>query len=502
MKTLLVNPPWYCFQNRRERYLPLGIAYIAGALTASGYNVKILNGEVVLAPYTLKENSKTPTAFFHATDRYVKYHDISLPLWEILGNAIIKESPDVVGLSMWSGSYLSVLNICRVIKILNPDIITVVGGVHPTLDPISVIEHPEVDFVVRGEGERVVVDLWKLIEEGGDIHRKACSIRGVWTKVNDKIHQNDKADMIEEIDEIPFPNYEVIVNENPAQAILGIMTARGCPFNCTFCASKTIWGKKVRFRSIDSCIDELRYYRERFGLKWFRVNDDSFCISKQRVLEFCDKLVENFGHTWNFAIDANVNNLDEEIIRKLEWAGCTGISIGIESVVPRIQKLSRKYINLNHARKIISCVNKSKIACGAYFMTGFPEETEKELLETVKFMSMTKPENSMWSIVTPYPGTELHQYAVQKGILPDASPIHFMHHSLKTAMANIPLERYKKILHRILRIRDKIACRYRYKRNCYGFKSLLLGLSRPRSSFRKLIEKVTKGKWRNLKSQS
>jgi len=489
MKTLLVNPPWYCFQNRRENYIPLGIAYIAGALTECGHEVRILNGEQVLAPSTIDENSKPDAAFFHATEKYLKYHDLSLPIWKIMGDEISKESPDIVGVSMWSGSYQSAINTCKVIKALDSNIVTVVGGIHPTLDPYSVIKHPEIDFVVCGEGERAAVELWQLLEKGGDIEEKAIGINGVWTKANGHIHEGGKTELIEEIDDIPFPKYEALIGD-PSAAIAGIMTARGCPFGCTFCASKAIWGRKVRFRSVDSCIEELSHHREKFGLKWFRVNDDSFCLRKERVLEFCNKLVDRFGHTWWFAIDANVGNLDQEIIDKLEWAGCTGISIGIESVVPRIQKLCRKSINLDRAREIISYINKSKIDCGVYFMTGFPHETEEELEKNIKFMKETKPKNSMWSIVTPYPGTELHRYSVEQGILPEVDPIHLIHHSAKTSMADIPLGRYEEILRRILRIREKIARKYRRRHTWFGLRPLVSRLVSPVRTFKRLIEKL------------
>jgi len=489
MKTLLVNPPWYCFQNKREKYIPLGLAYIAGALKDSGQEVRILNGDQVLAPYTIDKNMKTSENFFHATDQYVKFHDLSLPIWKILGNEISKESPGIIGVSMWSGSYQSAINTCKVIKAINPDVITVVGGIHPTLDPYSVIKHPEIDFVVCGEGEIASVKLWQLLEEGGDIYRKALCVQGVWTKINGEINNGDKTELIESIDDIPFPNYEVVLGD-PSTAIAGIMTARGCPFRCTFCASKAIWGRRVRFRSIDSCIEEISHYREKFGLKWFRVNDDSFCLRKERVLEFCDNLVERFSHSWRFAIDANVDTLDQEIIDKLEWAGCTGISIGLESVVPRIQKLCRKNIDLDRAREIISYINRSKIACGVYFMTGFPHETKEELEENIKFMEETKPQNSVWGIVTPYPGTELHKYATNEGILPDVNPIHLMHHSPKTSMADIPLEQYKEILRRILRIQKKIVREYWLRNSWYGLKPLLSRMARPRKSFKELVDKL------------
>ena len=123
-------------------------------------------------------------------------------------------------------------------------------------------------------------------------------------------------------------------------------------------------------------------------------------------------------------------------------------------------------------------------------MTGFPHETKEELEENVKFMKETKPQNSVWGIVTPYPGTELHKYATKEGILPDVNPIHLMHHSPKTSMADIPLEQYKEILRRILRIQKKIVREYWLRNSWYGLKPLLSRMARPRKSFKELIDKL------------
>jgi anaerobic magnesium-protoporphyrin IX monomethyl ester cyclase len=468
VKTLLINPPWYCFQNRESHYVPVGLAYIAGALMASGHAVKILNGEELLIPHTLDPKIKVPPAFFHATERYIQYHNLAQPVWQVLGQAIAAESPDVVGVTMWSGAYQSAMNTCQVVKAYLPDAITVVGGIHPTLDPLSVIGQPHVDFVVCGEGEEVAVALWELFERDGDVHSQTVQIQGVWTRVDDDIHRGGKARRIENLDEIPFPNYET-VSGNSSVGVLGLTTARGCVGKCLYCASKEMWGTKVRFRSVASCMDELAYYRSRFGLRWFRVNDDSFCMSKKRALAFCDQLVDRFGHTWGFDLDTRVDTLDTEIVDRLEWAGCTGISMGIESVVPRIQSFSHKVVDLEHARQMIAYINRSKITSGAYFMTGFPHETEKELEQSVRFMIETRPQTATWSVVTPYPGTELHRYAVERGIMPDVSLLHLMHHSLKTSMADIPEERHKVLLERILRI----CSRNKRRRQWYGVRPLL-----------------------------
>lgn len=474
----------------------MGLAYISGALTNAGFNVKILNSEILLAPYTIDIKKKVPEAFFHDREEYVKYYEIFHPVWDILKDTIIKEKPDVIGISVWSGAYRSVINICRVVKSFNPEVIIVLGGIHATIDPYSIMKNQEVDFLVCGEGEIASVKLWTIIKEGKDIYENSKYIKGVWNKLNGNIYNGGKTELIDSCDQLPLPNYEGIINGDIRQSIGGIITARGCPFNCSFCASEVIWTRKVRFRSIDSCIQELEYYRNKFNLTSFRINDDSFCVNKVRVIEFCHKLVKKFSFTWDFGIDANVNSLDEEIIQNLESAGCSSISVGIESVSERIRKnFIDKNIDLEYARKIISYINRTAIDTGVYFMTGFPYETEEELKETIKFMEDIKPSRNMWSIVTPYPGTKLYNYAIEKKVLPEVDPIYLMHHSLKTNMSIIPLDKYEKLLQDILKSSEEIEKKSSSEKN---FKKLIKRIMRlwfrlfsdPKTVIKKIINKL------------
>ncbi|HUT60394.1 MAG TPA: radical SAM protein [Phycisphaerae bacterium] len=470
MKTLLVNPPWFCLMNRQKRDLHLGLAYVAGALTAAGSDVQILNGEQALASHTIDRGAKPPPLLFHATEKYLAYQDPSSPIWRLWAGSILAESPDVVGLTSWSAAFFSTVNTCKALKAIRPDVVTVVGGVHATLDPSAFMDVPEVDFVVRGEGERAAVALWGLLRDGGDVRRKSTAVRGVWTRLDGRTHDGGTAALIEPLDDLPFPSYDRLIGR-PADAIPGLVTSRGCPFRCGFCASDALWTARVRFRSVDSCLDELEDYRRRYGLESFRINDDSFCVRKGRVLEFCDKLVKRFGRgRVSFWADANADTVDDDMIEALESAGCSTLCLGIESVAPRIRRqFIRKKVDLDHMRRLVARINRSRVSAGAYFMTGFPHETEQELIQTVEFMKDLKAEINEWSVVTPYPGTELHRYALEHGILPDAGPEHLMHHSLKTSMADIPLRRHEEILREVLDICEALRIRQAKRRGGEAF---------------------------------
>lgn len=444
--TVLVNPAWFCLQNQIAPYLPLGIAYIAGALTAAGHDVKILNGEKLLAPFTVDPSIPSPGIVVPSIDRYVSFHDPSSFIWSILAKEILALDPRVVGFSMWTASYQSVINTAKALKDLNPGVMIVVGGIHPTIDPLSVIKNQAVDFVICGEGEHAACRLWDLITKDNDSRLESTKIPGVWTRLNGQVWNGGKTPLIESIDDIPFPNYEV-AKDLSVQSIAGIITSRGCPFGCSFCASEAMWTKRVRYRAVQECLTELAYYRSKFNLENFRINDDTFCLNRARVKEFCDQLVARFGRTWEFMVDANINSLDTETLSILKNAGCMQINFGIESVAPRIRQLFiNKKVDLDHAKKMVEEMYRVGLMSSVYFMTGFPGETEEELKSTISFMEELGAANNIWSIVSPYPGTDLYEYCLAKGYLRNVDQLHLMHHSLATSMAEIELHEYRVLI--------------------------------------------------------
>jgi anaerobic magnesium-protoporphyrin IX monomethyl ester cyclase len=446
LKTVLVNPAWHCLQNHHVSYIPLGLAYIAGALTSVGHAVQILDGERILSRHTIDPSIPDCGILVNSLERYLAYHNPEDPIWTILAKEILSLDPAIVGFSMWTASFQSVINTASALKQIRPDLIIIAGGIHPTIDPLSVIKQSSIDYVVSGEGDTTSIRLWDLLRNGQNVRNKAIEIPGVWTNIDGQIRNGGKSALAETIDDFPFPNYETVINFS-SNNIAGIITSRGCPYGCSFCASESIWTRKVRYRGIDHCLDELAHYRKQFDLRTFRINDDTFCIKKERLEEFCSKLAARFGNTWDFTVDANVDSLDSEKISLLKNAGCRQINFGIESVAPRIQNLFiNKTINQRHAIGMVEAMYAAGIESGAYFMTGFPGETEQELEESIAFMEELTATHNIWSIVSPYPGTQLHAYSIANGYLKDISELHLMHHSLSSSMADIKISRYKKLL--------------------------------------------------------
>lgn len=451
MHTLLVNPPWYCLMNLTGPGLPLGVAYLAGRLRGEEMPVRILDLEALLTPGLLDPDNPPPRELFHASPEYMERQDFAHPIWRQVEAAIDRMNPDVVGITAWTGALHSAWNVAKAVKASNPERVTILGGVHPTLDPTGTLNEAAVDFAFCGEGLATTPALWRALEQGGAEAARTANVPGLWFREADSVHEGGTAPLLPDLSVAPAPCYADI---EPAagSSFAGIVTSIGCPYACGFCASQPLWGRKVRERPIESCLDEIAHHVEHSGLRHFRINDDSFCLRPERVKAFCDGMRHRFGEDApGFWVDANLASLTPTMVRQLEHAGCTHLTFGIESVVPRIQKaFIKKPIDLDAARQMIAFINTTSILSGVYLMTGFPHETEAELEETFRFVRKTRPGNPLWSIVTPYPGTQLYEYALEHKLLPEVDSAHQMHHSIATSMADIPRERHEARMREIL----------------------------------------------------
>lgn len=460
MKTVLVNPPWFCLMGRSAPGMPLGIACIAAVLREAGHATVIFDGERAAAPHIPPSTAST-RAFFHDAGAYHELLRPDAPLWDCLAQAILAHEPRMVGITVWSGAYPAAMALAHALKKRMPSVLLVAGGVHATLAPATLLEPGAFDYAIAGEGEAAARKLWDACASCDGPAREA--IAGVWWRDDATVHDGGRAPLADDLDALPMPDYTGIVPEGGRVPVAGIMTSRGCPFRCGFCASEALWTSRVRYRSVDAVLDELAEHHTRFGVTQFRINDDSFCLKAARVEEFCRKLTARFDlGRMRFWIDANESTLTPELIRMLEKAGCRFIAIGIESAAPRIREaFIRKKVDLDHARELVAFMNTTRIVSGAYFMTGFPEETEAELMQTVDWMRRARPANPLWGVLAPYPGTELSAYAQAKGILPEAGFEHFMHHSVKTSMAAIAPERHAALMESINAESDALVAEHR-----------------------------------------
>ncbi len=311
-----------------------------------------------------------------------------------LANRLKGLSPDLVGISAMTLEFKEVHRLAGLAKESNKKCKVVVGGPYATSSPEYIMRDQNIDFAVIGEGERTMVKLADSLGNGNDFSQ----ISGLAYRKNQSCVVNPAAEMIEDLDSLPFPAWDLIDikgyfsrfkhhSETPfpsSRNIAPLFTSRGCPYQCTYCHN--IFGKKIRFRSVQNVIREIEILVNDYGVKEIEIIDDCFNFDIPRAKEICDEIIRRkIKVAISFPNALRVDRMDEELILKLKQAGTHVIFYAIESASPRIQKNIRKNLNLDRARQIIArTIQEGIITCG-YFMLGFPTETKEEMLQTIRF---------------------------------------------------------------------------------------------------------------------
>uniref|UniRef100_A0A7J2THG1 Radical SAM protein n=1 Tax=Archaeoglobus fulgidus TaxID=2234 RepID=A0A7J2THG1_ARCFL len=364
---------------------PLGLGYLASALRERGFKVRIIDD--------LVEN---------------------LSFSELLKR--VKEST-IVGITSTTPTFKAALEYAKRIKRVFPNIFVILGGVHVSLEPEKAIKNEFVDAVCLGEGERTIVEVAEKVESGKDLE----GTKGIYFKRGDKIIRNQPREFIQDLDSIPFPAFDLMPLEK--YSLLGkrldvfpMITSRGCPFSCRYCSSSLFMGKKFRSRSAKNVVDEIEWLVNDFGAKHIAFSDDTFTLSKKRVEEICREIKSRkLEITWSCS--SRVDTVDKEMLKEMKSAGCTAIYYGIESASDRILEYYRKRLSLEKAKEIVEITKKLKISVICSFIIGAPIETKKEMEETLKFAIKIDPDYVQFSILTPYPGTDIYREAKEKGLL-------------------------------------------------------------------------------------
>lgn len=401
-KVLLINPPWYRLFGGKLDSPPLGLCYIAGALEKNNYDVAVYNSDHDSEFKRISERDMT--------SNYNKYLDIikddSNPIWKEIRETISEQSPDVVGISVTTAKYGSALNISNIVK-QTEDIPVIWGGIHPTVMADQILKNPSVDMIIRGEGELAFLDLIKNLNEPENI-------KGISYKENNKIIHNEDRELIDNLDELPFPAKHLILDldTHDTDSFGNIITSRGCPYNCIFCASHKIWTRKVRYRSPENVIEEIKSVNKAFGTDRFRFEDDSFTLNRNFVEEICEKLIQ-LQPGINWSTETRVNLINDGLIKKMKSAGCTEITIGVESGDDLTLKKIKKGITVSQVMEAKKVLRKNRMKYSAFFMIGFPWEGPDEINKTVSVMKELSPHKAILSIATPYPGTELYDIALE-----------------------------------------------------------------------------------------
>ena len=370
---------------------PIGLLYVATCLKDAGHEVRIFDNSI---------------------------HSVSA---ERVVHWIKSQDPDLVGFSTLTVTTLFADKVAELLKQKLPEIPIVYGGYHASINHRRILkEQPFVDFVVRGEGESIVVELADALESRKNIDE----IRGITYRENGRINVNQDSPLTEDINSIPFPDrsllhgeYLGVVNNfrTTVKKFTTVMSSRGCPYNCTFCAASTHGRRKWRGRSAENIIEELSYLKDQgFGQIYFV--DDSFTINASRVIELCKQMKkEKLDMYW--ATETRVDLAGKEMLWAMKQAGCNGLYFGIESAIPWILEYYRKKITPQKAKLAIKNCNEVGMDSFASFIMGAPGETVAEMWTTIRFASKIGVDIPDFHTLGAAPGMPIWDELVSQGYI-------------------------------------------------------------------------------------
>lgn len=455
-KILFIEPPFYrLFKNTYslDRY-PLSLGYLIGAVRKNtNWEVKGYNADF-FPQSELMEVSYLANAGF---DNYLlNLKNSSASIWREVKAAILEYNPSVVGISAKSQNFTSACIVAKLVKEIDAEIIVIVGGPHPSTAGGEVLKCPQVDLAVKGEGEVSIVELLGAIELG----KSFDAIKGLIYRKDGLTIENSSRDYIDNLDSLPF-SYDYARETlkdftlYPKAAFAYIFAARGCPYNCFFCGSRNIWSRRVRFRTPENVVEEIKKLQKE-GVRLFHFIDDNFGVNKRYINDLCSALIKHCpGIKWD--CEFHVNLVEDEAISLMKKAGCFFIQIGVESGNNEILKQMRKNITIEEAYGAARTIKKYGIILQAFFIIGFPQETEQSLNDTIAAMRKINCDVLIYSIFTPYPGTEAFEFCKGQGLIPDNYDVSLYNHQSPANhfCLHIPNARFRMLAAKIEKMVDR-----------------------------------------------
>jgi len=379
MKVLLINPPYV---NSKYKFIglvapPLGIAYIAAVLEEGGVDVKIIDAAALEME------------------------------WDTLKKEIENYSPDVVAITALTPTINKALKTAKIAKKTCPNANIVMGGYHPTFTYTELLKNDFIDIVILGEGEYTMLELVKTLEKGGDLKE----VKGIACKD----FTTPPRDIIKDIDSLPFParhllpmdEYKVLNIKLPTGTLI---SGRGCPFNCSFCASSAMHGRKMRFRSAQNIVDEIEHLISDYDAEMIAFMDDTFTLRPERVIEICDEIKKrDLDFFWGCT--ARVDTVSKSLLEKMREAGCITIFYGVESADQQLLDGMNKKISVDKIRNAFKLTKEADMRTIASVAIGMPGDTKENIEKTINFVKDLDASYAIFSLATPYPGTAFYNEA-------------------------------------------------------------------------------------------
>jgi len=393
MRILLLDPPG------KNKGLNSGLAYLC-AILKERHDVSVLDLNNVKLGFCGEPNPDMPP--------------------EVLNRSILSAvsdfQPDIFGVSVKTFTAGISSRILQLINSQWPEMLTLAGGPHITLDGKKYIEENKIDIGIQGEGEYSTLQLCNALDQNHDI----AHIEGLYFWRNHNLINNPNRNTIADLDAIPFPCYDtfssVILNDGHLTEY-PILTSRGCPFRCSYCSMPLIMGGKWRCHSSKRVINELKNAKSKYHSTSFTVVDDNFTLNLKRVEKICDSLLSNqIRLSWNSQNGIRADRINENLAKKMKRSGCRYVWIGIETADEKVFNTINKGEKLKDIERGIKHLKNAGIGVGGFFIVGLPNSTRKTDLKSVNF-ARKHGIDGWWFNFVPYPHTEAWDWVQNHGNL-------------------------------------------------------------------------------------
>lgn len=377
--------------KQKKNVFPLGPAYLGAVLREKGHEVEMYCMDVY--HYTPKELKK-----YLEENRF-----------------------DAIGIGFMAARFDFVDEVCWAINSLEKKPLFIIGGPGPTPIPEYCLKRTKADIAVLGEGELIFPDLLEAIEN----NKPLSDVKGIAYRNGDEIKINERREPVKDVNSIPFPAWDLfpvekyvdceIARTEPTDRVLAILSSRGCPYRCNFCYRME---KGVRLRSAENLVEEMKVLNEKYRINVFHFQDELFMISEDRTLELCNAIIDS-GLKIKFVINGRLNIVNEKILEALKKAGCVFISYGIEAYDQKVLDLMNKNLTIEQIDRGLDLTVQSGIGAGVNVIFNNLGDSEETIKKGVDLILKYHTYDQCRTIrpVTPYPGSDLYYYAIEKGLL-------------------------------------------------------------------------------------
>ncbi len=380
----LVNPAAPVGAAMHMPFALLGLGYLAAVLEKNNYKVDVIDCQVLKLSF------------------------------EDFKNEISKRQPDIVGVTSSTLTYQTALKLVRIAREACPNCITIAGGSHVTFwDDQALEECPELDIVVRREGENTMLELVQRIEAD----KSYDDVLGTTSQKEGKIVRNPDRPYIEDLDSLPFPARHLWPMEKfrELEDILYLASSRGCVYWCEFCTTVRMHGRKYRMRSPKNVVDEIEQLHKTYGINKFTFCDDAFTVDQPRTESICNEILQRgLKIEWNCG--TRVDMLTKDLLAKMKAAGCISVWFGVESGTQQVLDAMKKGISPELTMKVLGWVREAGLQPVPNVILGFPGETKESAWKTIKFVEKVSPDAvGFYNVATPFPGTPMYDLVKEKG---------------------------------------------------------------------------------------